>query len=313
MRRFIVLFAIIAFGSGCMSAMVSSGVQSGVESTAVGGQFLLHDNPKVGDYAVYKTITRASQTSMGMQIDIKSQYTNRYEITSMNDTGITVKVTSVGDSVDTLVNGQPSKSMTREEIAKNNGTPVMEYNLDKKGNIIGVTYKNEKLGIDTKFKKAEPGGEGFIQYTPVNQSIELKTDAGSFKCNTLTYTTKTSSNVSAGIMKANAQGINQNITYTNPSVKFAKVASITTFVVDANAVIEYGKVAKTITAALTLTKFAMNPALIMSDAKSLFDFAKNNVLPGKEDVLNSILKDQELTLKGMQGSTVEYLVEQGRK
>ena len=71
------------------------------------------------------------------------------------------------------------------------------------------------------------------------------------------------------------------------------------------------KMVNDITTVLSLTTFVTNPSSLISSAKNILDFAKMNPLPGKDTILNSSIQNYEMTLKGVKGSMVEYLVEQG--
>ncbi len=313
LKRISPLIIIAFLCLNCMSAMVSSGISSAIESTAIGGDFLIQNNPQVGDYAVYKRITQSSTAAGGYKIDVYALHTDRYEVTSVNDNGIIVRMENNGEYVETKVNGQISKKSTKEELANEIGTVVMEYHLDKKGTITEVLYKNDRFGVTTRFKKAAPGQEGYIHYTEGNQNIDIKTDAGTFRSRPVFYSTRTSTQSVNRYTSTNVASVNYNITYINPAVKFKKVTSLTTSIADVNSSIDTAKMVNDITSVLSLTSFVTNPSSIVSGAKSILDFARNNPLPGKESILKAAAQDYEVSLRGVQGSVVEYLVEQGHK
>ena len=301
---------LITLITGCMGAMISSGVKSAIESTAVGGEFLISSKAKPGDYAVYKRVVQSSNVFSGTAIDIYSEFTDRYEVVSSDESGFIVRQTSTGESVETKVNGETSRKSTKEEIADQVGIPVTEYHLDKKGAILKVLYKNDKLGIDTMFKMAEAGEDGYIQYIPGKQNLEIKTGAGTYQTNPVFYTTKLSTTSSNRYSTSNVASVNYNITYINPDVKFKKVTAITTFVSDIDSSMDTAKMVNDITSVLSLTTFVTNPSSLISSAKNILDFAKMNPLPGKDTILNASIQNYEMTLKGVKGSMVEYLVEQ---
>ncbi len=296
----------------CARNVVPTGVSSAIESLAIGGQFTLHDSPKVGDYAIYKQIIKMKMPGQDNQGDVLTVNINinRYVIVSIDENETRIRIEVTPGSMEAYSKG---RLMYKRKGGYNSVGGITEINLDKNGKMLSAYYKNESMGLNTPYKIANKGEQGYVELMPVNQEIEIKTEAGQFLCKTFTCDLSANQTINFTYGNMIASTYSKNIVYINPRVNFTKVATLTVLTSNQNFTVELSKIIKDVTYALSLTKFVLNPGFIIYDAKNIIDYVKGNILPGKEDLLNKVIPDITGSIEGMEGNSVEYLIEQGNK
>lgn len=281
---FISLIVIVLLSGGCMSGMIADVVRGSIENTAIGGEFLIHDNPKVGDYAVYKSVYISYSEYAGKVSESYTENLIKYEVASVDDKEIVVKLITTPVFSESRSEGKVMFSTKKDEMIDRIGIPVTTYYLDKNGKIKNVLYKNEKLKIDTIFKIANPGNVGYIVYRTVNSGYEeIKTGAGTFKSTPVAYSVQNST----VLMGSAVRSINENLTFVSPKINFRKAASLT----------------------LMLT----NPSTEMSRLKEtlLRELIKKNSVAGNSFIIEDLTQNGATALKDIKTLNLEMLVEQG--
>lgn len=306
--NYVVALIMLASLCGCVSGMVASGMKSAAETTAIGGDFLLHKNPKVGDYAVCKFSQKAINKAGGYVIDMLNSGTRRYEITSIKDGVIVVTMTGKIDSVKMKMNGVERETPDAGQQAPT----ITEYHVDTSGKIKEVWMKNAQYGVNAKFKQANPGENGYISYRYEKKGEKMKVAAGEFDVKPAWFATKVMTQANTFAFDANVDAQQVNISYLNAGVPFQKVVTHMTFYGSASAQTTIGDKVGKLISILSLTTFIVNPAAIATSLNPI-DFIKGNINPAKADVAKKMLGDIEIDIKDFSGSEVEYLVEYGKK
>ncbi|NOR45927.1 MAG: DUF1684 domain-containing protein [Candidatus Delongbacteria bacterium] len=175
MKKFLLLITVLStlLLTSCMSMML----QSTIKNTPISNKIMLHDNIRVGDYAIYKSkIETEDEQSKAM----------------IGETTVTVKVTNITRNRVTI-----SQTMHTTGVAAIFAN-TMEFELisDKEGNIIsGIFYQGpEKIAL----KIAKPGDAVYNTFGKLNKTDHKKWEiprkvtvpAGTFTVDAMYYSDK---------------------------------------------------------------------------------------------------------------------------
>ncbi|MDA3837990.1 MAG: hypothetical protein PF574_03300 [Candidatus Delongbacteria bacterium] len=159
--------------TSCMSMML----QSTIKETPISNKIMLHDNVKVGDYAIYKS-----------KVDSEDEQSKAM----IGETTVTVQVTNVTRNKVTI-----SQTMNTTGVAAMFAN-TMEFELiaDLKGNIESGTFYQGTEKIPLKI--AKPGDDVYNTFGKLNKTDhrkwniprEVTVPAGTFTCDAMYYNDK---------------------------------------------------------------------------------------------------------------------------
>lgn len=224
-------FTLIIFHTGCVSSVIKESVTEKAKNNKIGGELLIHNNPKAGDYAVYKvtTITKKESEKVSDVSTIIS--TVRYEVKSVKNDELIVVRSTVIDNTEFINNGRKWENYVEKEEIAAAGVPEEYFYLYPDGQIKKVIYVNKNLGINMEYKLAEPGKEGFIKYGIPVKAADIQTGIGVFKTDLITceqpilVLNKFEEDFLKGYTLKKGNTIVS--TYINPEVNFKKLKSHT--------------------------------------------------------------------------------------
>ncbi|MBN1499325.1 MAG: hypothetical protein JW982_04190 [Spirochaetes bacterium] len=222
-----VLFSQLAACGG--NAYIKETLNNTADEVSVGGEFLLHDNPQSGDYAVYKVMTTITTGSTQPRI-FKMESNDRYEVVSVKQNQITVKISKTAVKVDTYSRGSLDNYSEEREMYSKTGVNEELYYLSSDRQIQKVVFINKTHGVKKEYKKSEPGKEGFLKYSAPEKGENITTPVGSFSTEKLTceypilMMKKFDDNKIKGYWVKKGQA--EITAYISPDVKFRKVRSV---------------------------------------------------------------------------------------
>lgn len=229
-RRFFIYFYVFIFiaAAGCGSTVVRDSIVNEAEEVKIGGEFLLHENPQKGDYAVYKVLKAVTVGTRNPEI-LKVETVERYEVISVSKDLIKVSVKKTVARAECLYNGRPLQYSHEREIYLKMGTNEDIYYLSPGGQIQKTVLVNRDHGITREYQKAEPGHEGFLKYSDPEADTEISTAAGKFQAGKIIcrYPILTMKKFDDSRIKGYwvKKGQAEITAYISPDVKFKKVRS----------------------------------------------------------------------------------------
>ncbi len=180
-KKYYVLIPVLAavLFTGCGNAYIKESVESSIKDIKIGGEFILHDNPQEGDYAVYKVMTARKVTGK-QTIEMKMESTVRYEVQSVKKQQIIISKTTTIDKVDTFSNGRIDTFSVSKDIYTRMGMTEEIFYLNSEKMIDKVIFVNKENGIKKEYQKAEPGKEGYFKYSIPVKAADITTASGIF-------------------------------------------------------------------------------------------------------------------------------------
>ncbi|MBN2039147.1 MAG: hypothetical protein JW864_03840 [Spirochaetes bacterium] len=276
-----------------------------VKNTAVGGEALVHKNPKIGDYAVYKIFQKFT---VGKS-DIIQQMIAKNEIISIKNGIIGIRYSSIP-----VKDISEYRHVSQFDAADN----IIESFINSKGMIIDTYMIVKQMRVHAKFKKASPGEPGYIKYNKINKHLQMKTDAGTFSVQPVWYNTqevnRTASEIEGTQVDIEHHGTRNSISYINPKIKF--LAAVTQFNWSGESRIDTN-VVQNMVEGLSWTDFLNDPTdLILNPGGSnLLRYIKGHLKMSKLKELTQNVLSQEMQseFEQISGSRIDTLIEQGRR
>jgi hypothetical protein len=276
------------------------------KNTNIGGEYLIHKNPRVGDFAVYQyyqKITSGKFTTINEGI-------KKVEIVSINTGIIVVKESSY-----------PGKNISdyKKFIRGKAPMSVVLYHLDSKGIIKKATLQMKSFGVNQDFNTVGPGKPGYMKYKKTGKTVKLKTGAGTFRVRAIWYTTQNILNTEAREkdfkIDLDIKTSTSCISYINHEIKFLSAMNQVNWSgksrIDA-------KTVDNLLETLSFTDFFKNPSGIILNPKSfnMFSYIKSQLKPSKieelakKDVFSPKMQSE---FEKLSGSRIDVLLEYGSK
>ncbi len=301
MKRYIPVFLMLLMVTGCCMGTIIPEVKQ--EGWKVGGIYLLHDNPKAGDFAEYRIIGR---TVVGGTVEVNCYWEGKkiVDIYSVNNGTILVREYYTTDRVvkeggSSLMQVSPSPPITRYITMKPDGR------------ITGINDNGVKKQIALK------GENGYMEYNDLGKSTVAEVDAGKFTVRPAYSRAKRGYSVKSLF-------VNQNNIYDEISIKYVSDRAMFRTVMEQmlisgkmNTAVRTSEMAQMVFTSLTFTPFFTNPAsLITGPAKgNLKEYITGSVVPGKKEAAEKVTRNLlDITVNSpFSNSGVAYLVKQGNR
>ncbi len=227
--KYILYLMVFVLITACGSSMVRDHIVAKAGEVKIGGDFLLHDNPRKGDYAVYK-VSRVETVGTKNPTIIKTESIERYEVLSVSKDQTVVSVKKRFTKADSYTErGRLLQYFPERDIYMKTGEDEEIYYLLPGGKIEKVILVNRDNGVTKEYEKAKPGLEGFMKYSDPEAASGISTAAGKFFVSKVTcrYPILTmkkfdDSKVRGYWLKKGQADI---VTFVSPNVKFRKVRS----------------------------------------------------------------------------------------
>ncbi len=217
------------FFVGCSNPYLKQRHIAEVQKKKIGGTFLIHKNPKVGDYAVYRVVNITKEKSNGEELEYHIITHEKYEINQVNEYEIIIRKSYLSKQVKFFKNGEETDYEFGRVTIGNRLNSVDYYKINSAGQIMGVRNFNIEYGTYVQYGVAEEGKNGFIKYGPEQKSKDITIGIGKFQVKSVSakypisdYETWNSEG-SRGLTKTNGEF--NTVVYCNEKVKFRKIFS----------------------------------------------------------------------------------------
>ena len=189
--------------TGCMTKYA---IPKALKESPANNRLLIHKNPEIGDYAIHKIIATMAGNNDQSTTEI------RYEITSIQNDLITIKIDMKSDS----------KISALENIN-------YEYIVDKDGYTKQAYFIDFNTGEKTELQIVKPGEMGYFDFIMTGDSCTVESYLGNFDVQVGYYESETGADLGGGdyVKLEYFTGI-----YINPDVKFLLVESYTFVTID---------------------------------------------------------------------------------
>ncbi|HOP62554.1 MAG TPA: hypothetical protein PK358_14985 [Spirochaetota bacterium] len=277
----VLLLSALLFFSGCGYFKM---MKQAERYNAIGGKYLLHDNPQQGDFARYKVYGMLRWRGT-VDADISFEGEKVYWIEKIENDEIFIKENEVIQKYKVLKmkSGfmRPSVSMIPE---------IRRLVIDREGNIKRA-WSNFRLGyVLGKAPLAVPGEDNFITWHNMDRKVDVTlSDKRVLKTRPVWY--KKKAKLQIGVLHAsqNAEYNTFEVHYNNPDVKFLTTMSTMMVVGKHSATLSWDKFLSNTIMVLTYTNLYSNPAEVLKK------FVRENL----GDFINSSLEgdEREMALK----------------
>ncbi len=274
------------------------GIGSEHSGDKIGGEYLLHPNPQVGDYAEYKVFHRMKQSgTVGGEI--------------MWDGKRLVEIVSIKKGVINIQEIIEVQKIYKMEAHSKTMLPTarvdryMETNIftDMKGNILKYqSRKHPNLQYHTH-PIAKPGEMGYTEYRPIGKAQKVTVPSGTFLTTPVSYRRDFSLTQKACITSMQTKLTIFDIRYRDNKVNFKTVINNTFITGDANSEVSKGLLfASDLVETLSYTSFFMNPLKFFSTMKNstLKQHLLTKAIPSKKSGMEkifNIMGNREKTFK----------------
>ncbi len=301
MKKYLLMLVIVSMATGCLKGTLIPDVKQ--EGWKVGGIYLLHNNPKSGDFAVYHIVGR---TVVGgtVKLDYYWEGTKTVDILIISNGIIHIR-----------------EYYTTDRLKREGGSRLMQVSpsppvaRDIKTTLDGLIIEMMVNGVRQQI--AARGENGFMEFSELGDSIPVEVDAGKFTARPSYCKAKRGYSVKSCL-------VNQNNFYDEISIKYLTEGAMFRTVIEQMVVtgkldttVSTSKMAQLVVTSLTFTPFFTNPASLITGASkgNLKDYLIKSVLPGKKDVAEKVTKNlMDITTNSpFSNSGVAYLKTQGNR
>lgn len=278
---------------------------------AIGGKYLVHKNPKSGDYASYKMygLIRWRGT---VDADISFEGSKVIQITKIENGKIYITENEIIRNVKVL---KMKAGLMRPSVRV---IPLLRRIVtDMDGNIL-IAYSNLRLGyVLTKVDIAKPGDNNFVVWSSVNKAVDMRLYTGR-KVETQPVWSKKKKKMESGALHF-SQKADFNIfkiNYVNPDIKFQTVMSTERILGKTSASLAWDEFVTNMVSMLSYTKLFSEPKKLIQKfiREKLTDFLLSSADEDKKEQVQEDISNSGLTSTfsmSMTSSIGYYLVSQG--
>ncbi len=250
-----------------------------------GGKYILHDNPQVGDYAVYKLYGRAIHRGAA-HADIYWESYRTYCIIDIKNGEIEIAEL------------EHIKKQKAENVSWHASVVLIPEQrviyTDMEGNIKRAYFTNTFNGALYKVPIAQPGEEGFIRWNTIPTQVKIYSTSGKeYISQPVWFKKRTTMTGGVSFYDINSDFSIYTVKYLNDRLKFKMAMMQYTFIGGGGASVDYSAIAGNIVTSLSFTNFFSQPASLIRGAPrgSYVSYLKKNVVPSKQEGLDSFLQN----------------------
>jgi hypothetical protein len=301
MKKYCTVLLFIPMLTACLKGTLIPDVKQ--EGWKTGGIYLLHGNPKAGDFAEYHVVGR-SVVGGTVELDYYWEGTKTVDIVAINNDIITIR-----------------EYYTTDRLKRDGGSRLMQVSASPPvlrdiittpdGRIIEMTVNGVKQQIAVK------GENGYMEFSELGHSIPVEVDAGK-------YTARPSFCQARRGYSIKSCLVNQNNIYDEISIRYLADGAMFRTVIEQMLVtgkldttVSTSKMAQLVSMSLTFTPFFANPASLITGAGkgNLKDYLLRSVLPEKKEAAEIVTNNlMDITTKSpFSNSGVAYLKTQGNR
>lgn len=301
MKKYLPILLFVSMITGCLVGTLIPDVKQ--EGWKVGGIYLLHKNPRAGDFAEYHIVGR---TVMGGTLELNYYWEGTR----------TISIVSVSNGVIEI-----AEYLTTDKLKREGGSSLMSvspsppvyrtYKTDMDGKIIEAYENGRKLQV------AERGENGFMEYREMGQAVPVEIETGKYTARPAYCQAKRGYSVRSCLVNQNNKWEEISIKYTSDDAMFRTVIEQMVVIGKFDSAVSTSKMAQLVVMSLTLTPFFTNPASLVTGVGkgNLRDYLLKAALPGKQDAAEAVAKNllDITTNTPLNNSGVFYLKRQGNR
>ena len=276
---------------------------------AIGGKYLLHDNPRAGDYALYKLYGKMKFPDSPDEYFYEKD--KLVSIQKIVNGEVFIREDEVIRSVKNLT---PGGSVVNQFGARLSYPAPRRIVTDMKGVIKRIhtiqSYQFKTLPI------AVPGDDGYMTWTPVEKKVPVSLSSGSYSTQPVWF--KKASQMSAGspLVQVSMAQNTLETNYINPEIKFLTTMNLSTMVTKVGVNLSWSELALMVVNSLTATGIFSSPAMHVHDfaRQGMSGFLKSAAkTAGKEalKVMSPDIGENNMYDEGAGVTSSYYLVKHG--
>ncbi|GEM_PF-2034793 len=289
---------------GCVSYEYSKALMQVEKFFAVGGKYLLHDNPQTGDYAQYKLYGKVKfPDAPDIYLFEKDKIVSIHKIEKDE---VFIREDEITRSVK---NAQPGGS---NQYAGRLWVPIPRRIVtDMKGNIKRV-YTIQSTIQGYRFKRlaiAVPGDDGYITWTPIEKTIPVTLTSKKVPTKPVWFK-KTSRMHFGTIGQVNTVQNTWETNYINRDIRFLTAMNLTVVFTELGMHFQWDEYALVLVNSLIPTNIFSNPVMSARNfvKEGLTGFLKSAAKTTKDEAIKAVLRDERTNnmMENEMNLTVSY-------
>ncbi|HON80579.1 MAG TPA: hypothetical protein PK544_18955 [Spirochaetota bacterium] len=301
-----VVITLILFLSGCMAFDQMRQVE---KFFAIGGKYLLHNNPQAGDYATYRMYGKVKFPDAPDEYYYEKDKT--VSIQKIVNSEVFIREDEIATTVTNLTTGQKEYSgyaarlmspIPRRIVTDMEGTIKRIYTIQ--------SYQFKKLPV------AVSGDDGFITWTPVDKKVRVSVSSQTFTTQPVWFKKASRMNLGSPLVQVNTTQNTWETNYINPEIKFLTTMNLTTVITKMGMNLSWSELALMMVNSLTATNIFSNPAMYARDfaKQGMTGFIKSTAKTAGKNTLNAMAPnngENNLYDEDMGMTSSFYLVKHG--